>query len=268
MPLSLHTPVAAGPDDGQSPVDRAQVARSAVALLRSVGALRRGGWAAAGLVLGSALSGCGPAAGAVSAGSPAASPVASATTGAPAPGDSVSARLDRARILGDSTARVWLIMVSDFQCPYCKQLHDASFSALQREYVATGKVRMAFVNYPLPMHQNAWPAAEAAMCAGAQGRFWPMHDALFVGQSAWAEQRAPAVALDSLAHTVGVDTAAFHRCIASHSARPLIQADVDRSERAGVSSTPTVIIGSRLLVGVQPTENYRHALDSALAVAK
>ena len=170
--------------------------------------------------------------------------------------------------MGDSTARVWFIMVSDFQCPYCKEFHDASFAALEHDYVASGKVRMAFVNYPLPMHQNAWPAAEVAMCAGAQGRFWPIHDALFVGQHSWAERQPPGPALDSIARTVGVDPAALDKCVSAHLARPLIQADVDRSEKAGVNSTPTVIIGGRLLVGVQPTQNYRRALDSALAAAK
>ena len=57
--------------------------------------------------------------------------------------DTVSARLDQSRIVGDSTAHVWFIMISDFQCPYCKQFHDESFESLRKEYVATGKVRMA-----------------------------------------------------------------------------------------------------------------------------
>lgn len=216
----------------------------------------------------SGLAGCGPAASASTIGSAESRPSVTGTAGPVTPNDTVSARLDRARILGDSTARVWLIMVSDFQCPYCKQFHDASFATLERDYVATGMVRMAFVNYPLPMHQNAWPAAEVAMCSGVQGRFWPMHDALFVAQHAWAERKPAGPALDSIARSVGVDITALDRCVSSHAARALIQADVDRSEKAGVNSTPTVIIGGRLLIGVQPTENYRHALDSALAAAK
>ena len=103
--------------------------------------------------------------------------------------DSISERMDHARILGESSARIWFIMLSDFQCPYCKQFHDQSFAALRQQYVTTGKVRMAYINYPLPSHANAWPAAETAMCAGLQGKFWSMHDALFAGQSAWAERK-------------------------------------------------------------------------------
>src|SRR6185312_9267774 len=82
-----------------------------------------------------------------------------------APGDSLSARMDRARIEGDEHAHLWFVIVSDFQCPYCRQFHDQTFDALRRQYVATGKMRIAYVNFPLPMHANAWPAAEAAMCA-------------------------------------------------------------------------------------------------------
>jgi protein-disulfide isomerase len=197
----------------------------------------------------------------------AASDGATAAAKSPA-GDTSAARLDRSRILGDSTAKVWFIMVSDFQCPYCKQFHEESFAKLRDDYVATGKVRMAYVNFPLPIHQNAWPAAEAAMCAGAQGKFWQMHDALFAGQEAWAEQHPAARAIDSLASGAGVDSVALNRCVAQHAAKRLIDADIDRGEHAGVKSTPTVLIGGTLLLGVHPIADYRRTLDSALAAAK
>ena len=202
-------------------------------------------------------------------GSAAAAPAASvATTPALPRAGYHSAKLDQSRILGDSTAHVWFIMISDFQCPYCKQFHDESFEALRKDYVATGKVRMAYINFPLPIHLNAWPAAEAAMCAGAQGKFWPMHDVLFSSQSAWEERRPAVQAIDSLANSVGVDTAALDRCVTQHVANALIDADMARAEHAGARSTPTVIIGSRILIGVQPTANYRRAIDSALATTK
>jgi protein-disulfide isomerase len=219
--------------------------------------------ATAALLIGTAA--CTPSAGAADRAAAAATTTVSAGAHAP---DTASARLDHSRILGDTAARVWFIMISDFQCPYCKQFHDESFAALRNDYVATGKVRMAYINFPLPIHQNAWPAAEAAMCAGAQGKFWPMHDALFSAQDAWAEQHPAAHVIDSLATTVGVDTVALDRCVAQHVSKALIDADADRAERAGARSTPTVIIGSKVLVGVQPLANYRRALDSALATAK
>jgi protein-disulfide isomerase len=195
----------------------------------------------------------------------AASLVATVTGAGVASGDTLSGKLDRARIRGDSTARVWMIMVSDFQCPYCKQWHDATLATLERDYVATGKVRLAFLNFPLSMHPNAFPAAEVAMCAGLQGKFWPMHDALFATQDRWAPRVPVLPPLDSVAASVGVDTQAVNRCVAAHVPDAMIEADRDRGEHAGVQSTPTVIIGQQVLAGVQPTENYRRALDAALA---
>src|SRR5579871_2754934 len=153
-------------------------------------------------------------------------------TGSSAPSqDSTARRMDRARIFGDSTARVWMIMVSDFQCPYCKQWHDASFAVLKHDYVETGKVRLAFLNFPLSMHPNAFPAAEVAMCAGLQGKFWQMHDALFASQDRWAPKPSPASpALDSVAATIGLDTAAINACVSAHVPDGTIQADYDRGE--------------------------------------
>jgi protein-disulfide isomerase len=178
--------------------------------------------------------------------------------------DPLVRRADRARVRGDSAAKVWMVEVSDFQCPYCKGWHDETYPVVLRDYVATGRVKMAYVNFPLPMHQQAWPAAEAAMCAGAQGKFWEMHDALFAAQAAWSAR--PAV-FDSLAGAVGVDVAAWRQCVGSKAMRRLIQSDYDRSQRAGVNSTPTFIIGDQTIEGAQPADVFRRALDSALARA-
>src|SRR3954452_15584930 len=100
-----------------------------------------------------------------------------------APTDSNITRADLARIQGSPTAPLWVIEVSDFQCPYCKQWHDQTYNTFLNQYVKTGKVRLAYVNFPLQSHAHAWPAAEAAMCAGAQGKFWAMHDPLFTTQA-------------------------------------------------------------------------------------
>ena len=181
------------------------------------------------------------------------------------PVDSFTQRIDASRISGDSTAKVWMIMVSDFQCPYCKQWHDESFAALRREYVENGKVRLAYYNFPLTIHPNAVPAAEAAMCAGAQNKFWPMHDALFASQATWAGLKDPSAVFDSLGTKVGLNTQSFNSCRATHATLPMIKADQDRAERAGVQSTPTIIIGNKLIAGAQPTDNFRRALDAALA---
>src|SRR5712671_1317535 len=122
----------------------------------------------------------------------------------PAAPDSNITIADLSRIQGSATAPVWVIEVSDFQCPFCKQWHDETYATLRDELVRTGKVRLAYVNFPLAQHQYAWPAAESAMCAGAQGKFWEMHDALFNTQSKWEALPAPAGFFDSLARAQGV----------------------------------------------------------------
>lgn len=185
-----------------------------------------------------------------------------------APADSDGARADLARIQGSSTAPVWVIEVSDFQCPFCKQWHDETYSKLRDEFVKTGKIRLAYINFPLNQHANAWPAAETAMCAGAQGKFWEMHDALFVNQKKWEQLASPALFFDSLARASGINVPRWQQCVQSGKMKPWIQADYDRAQAAGASSTPTFIIGDRMLTGAQPIENLRGAIDSALAKAK
>src|SRR5687767_5403414 len=85
--------------------------------------------------------------------------------------DSLAAIADRSRIQGSPTAPVWMIVVSDFQCPFCRTWHDSTYETLRREYVETGKIRMAYVHLPLSMHRHATITAEASMCAGVQGKF-------------------------------------------------------------------------------------------------
>ena len=195
----------------------------------------------------------------------AAGEVAGASGAHPGP-DSTALRAaaDSGRILGAPGAKVWLIMVSDFQCPYCKQWHDQSFDALQKAYVDGGRVRTAFLNFPLDQHAQAMPAAEAAMCASAQRRFWPYHTALYATQQRWEAMSDPAPVFDSLATAAGADLARFRACTASHVMRALVEADRDRMERAGVRSTPSFFVGNQQIAGAQPTPVFRQALDAAL----
>jgi protein-disulfide isomerase len=183
--------------------------------------------------------------------------------------DSVSANADRARIRGSETAQVWLVEISDFQCPFCKQWHDETFSKIDQEYVKTGKVRMAYLNFPLSrIHKNAQAAAEAAMCAGVQGKFWELHSSLFQTQPRWAESKTPIIVFDSLARAAGVELKGWDRCMTSHATAKLIEADRDRSAKAGVESTPTFFVGDRALAGAYPVDTFRVAIDQALAKLK
>ncbi|MFL5489629.1 MAG: DsbA family protein [Gemmatimonadaceae bacterium] len=180
-----------------------------------------------------------------------------------APTDSNITRADLARIQGSESAPVWVIEVSDFQCPYCKQWHDQTYAGLRDQFVKTGKIRLAYVNFPLNSHPFAWPAAESAMCAGAQNKFWPMHDALFVNQARWESSSTPAAVFDSLARAIGVDLPRWRDCVTSGKMKPLIEADRDRAARAGANATPSFMIGDKILTGAQPLDVLQRAIDSA-----
>ena len=189
---------------------------------------------------------------------------ASATAG---PDSVLLKRADHARIEGSASAPVWVIEVSDFQCPYCRQFHDDSYGELKRAYVDSGKVRLAYVNFPLSMHKNAFAASESAMCAAAQSKFWEMHDALFTTQKAWEGLSSPQKMFDSLAVAQGVELTAFQKCVSGHLTKPMIEADIDRASKQGVESTPTFLIGGMMVTGAQPLANFRRAIDSALVLA-
>jgi protein-disulfide isomerase len=197
-------------------------------------------------------------------GAPAAATSASSATST-AQQDPLVTAADRGRIEGDANAKTWLIVASDFQCPFCKQWHDESYKTVYDEYVRSGKIKVAYVNFPLQQHMHAMPTAEAAMCAAAQGKFWPYHEALFATQKQWESLPTAALVLDSIAGAVGLDKTAWKQCVDSGKLKPLIQADRDRSAAAGVQSTPSFIIGDRVMLGVQPIERLRAALDSEIA---
>ena len=195
--------------------------------------------------------------------SPAPNPAAAAAS---AP-DSLLARADRARVQGAPSAPVWMVVVSDFECPYCARWHAQSYDSLRREYVDAGKIRIAYLHYPLPNHRHAMLAAEAATCAGLQGKFWEMHDAIFQSQERWRAVADARPIFETLAAAQGLDMEAQRRCVTTHETRPLIEADMARVQRAGVSGTPTFFIGRRTIGGLGPTGAYRAAIDSALAEA-
>lgn len=189
---------------------------------------------------------------------------------APAPSapDARVTRADLARIAGAPDAKLWILVVSDFQCPYCKDFHDKTFPAVQKEFVASGVARMAYINYPLNIHPNAVPAAEAAMCAGAQDRFWPFHDRLFGTQATWAAQPNPRPFYDGLAAELKLDVGAWKACMDAHVMRGMIDADYQRGSQAGVRSTPTFIIGRTVIPGNAPIESIRQAVKENLGGAR
>lgn len=182
--------------------------------------------------------------------------------------EALLARADLGRIKGAESAPIWLVVISDFECPFCKRWHDETAPRLEREYVQGGRLRIAYLNFPIQSHRNAQPAHEFAMCAAEQGQFWPAADALFATQALW-KRRSDAVAyFDSLATTLPLDLPRLRGCIREGALRPLIETDYRRSVRIGIGSTPSFLIGNQAIIGAQPYEAFARAIDAALAAAK
>ena len=172
--------------------------------------------------------------------------------------------LTAARTRGSPTAPVTIYEMSDFQCPWCARFFRETQPLLEREYIATGKVRLVFVNYPLPMHANAGPAAELAMCAARQGKFWPVHDLLFRHQAHWQDLREPGSFFLGLGDSAGVDRDLLTQCLRTRATREVVRSDAEGSARSGARSTPTFYIEGGLISGAQPIEVFRGILDSII----
>ncbi len=189
-----------------------------------------------------------------------------------APGDTLTdsalvSRADLGRMLGPDSA-MWLVVISDFQCPYCKQWHDSSMAGVTRDFVDKGLVRLAFLNLPLPQHPHARAQAEAALCAGVQGKYWPYAEALFHDQARLAQQSDIKDYLDSLARASSVEMTEFARCRGTKAIRTLVDSDIQQANRAGVRSTPSFLIGQFLVEGAVPYGDFRKAIDTALFTAR
>lgn len=180
--------------------------------------------------------------------------------------DTLGTRVDSSRILGSPTAKVWLIMVSEFQCAACRTVATEILPAIKREYVDPGKVRVAFMHWPDEKHFNSRFASHAALCAGASGHFWEMHDSLFATLPTWERLPDPQPFMDSLAVSVGAESKAESVCTARQRMSNLIEEDRVRSQQSGATVRPTLFVGQEKLDGENLTLwSVRRALDAAIA---
>jgi protein-disulfide isomerase len=126
-----------------------------------------------------------------------------------------------------------------------------------------GRVRLVFKDFPLPSHDLAMGAHEAARCAGAQQRYWPYHDRLFEEQPRFQRDQLVRYAID-----LGLDRERFTRCLDSHAEEPAVRASREEGRALGVRSTPTFMVNGSPLVGAQPVDAFRQAIDDALRKAR
>ena len=140
--------------------------------------------------------------------------------------------------LGHPTAPLTMVEFTDYQCPYCRKFQAEVWPRLKHDYIDTGKLRYIARDLPLGFHAAAAPAAEAAHCAGEQGKFWEMHAALLGGA---ADLTSGGIA--RRAHAVGLDMTRFDECVARSGYAALIAAHVREADAAGIDGTPGFIVG-------------------------
>lgn len=188
---------------------------------------------------------------------------AAAAPGAAAIADSIVVRA--ANVLGKAEAPVTLVEYSDFQCPYCLRHFSETQARLVTEYVNTGKVKILFKNFPIPeLHPQAFQASVAAECAAEQGKFWAYHDILFQRFGARTIDYTPA-GLGGYATGIQLDREKFDACLRDEKISARINTDRQEGNRLGVRGTPTFFVNGQQLVGAQPYEAFKAAIDAALA---
>lgn len=165
-------------------------------------------------------------------------------------------------VLGAQTAPVTVVEFADYECPACGVFATTTAAQFKSEFVDSGKVRLAFRDFPLSQHQNAPLAAIAASCANVEKRWEAMHDMLFRSQAQWSESSSEIfkAQLIGYARQIGLDGNAFHTCLNSNQFSAAIQADMDAGAAAGLEATPTFIINGYRLSGALPIEGLRAVL--------
>jgi protein-disulfide isomerase len=179
--------------------------------------------------------------------------------------------------LGNKNARVVLLDFSDYQCPFCGRFVRETMPQLEQEYIKTGKVKYVFRDLPIEtIHPFALKAAEAVHCAGEQSTYWEMHNRLYQNQNA-----LDAGSMHAHAQALGINLPAFTACLNSGKYATGIRRDMADASAAGISGTPTFVIGLvntrnpndqnikvlQQIIGAQPFEAFKAALEKALAAA-
>lgn len=141
--------------------------------------------------------------------------------------------------MGSAQAKIGIVEFSDYQCPYCRGFHDQVFPRLKKEYVDTGIAQFIHKDLPLKsIHPQALPAALAAGCAGAQQRFWQMHEALYANNG----RLSPALYLQ-LGHELDLDNTKFTTCLADAASEQAVMRDVAEAQRLNITGTPSFVLG-------------------------
>jgi protein-disulfide isomerase len=170
-------------------------------------------------------------------------------------------------MLGAADAPVTVVEFTDYQCPFCKRFIQSTFPLLKRDFIDTGKVRWIVRDLPLGFHPNANKAAQAAHCAGEQGKFWEMRDTLFRNNTNLGIEQLPVYARE-----IGLDGDAFDACLSSDRHQAQMTQDSQEASRIRVTGTPSFVIGKtagdtvsgQLIIGAQAQAVFTAAIQRVL----
>jgi protein-disulfide isomerase len=157
---------------------------------------------------------------------------------------------------GPKDAKVTIVAFSDFECPFCARVNPTLDQILD----TYGKdVRIVFRHLPLSFHRNAGPAAEAAMAAHEQGKFWEMHDKLFANQRQLTREN-----YEKWAQEIGLDMKKFRAALDTGKFKAYVDNDAQDANKVGARGTPAFFINGRLVSGAQPFESFKSVIDEEL----
>lgn len=172
-------------------------------------------------------------------------------------------------VMGSPTAPLEVIEFGDFECPACNQFAELTEPDVRAQFVTTGKIRFRFIDFPiLNAHRNTLNASVAAACADEQGQFWALHDILYAKQDEWNGEATsnPDKVIKGFAHTIpGLDASKFDQCLDSRRTLPKVQSHLKIAMDRMIPSTPTFIIGSQQLSTLSGIDQFKEAVDKALA---
>lgn len=163
---------------------------------------------------------------------------------------------------GNAEAEVTLVEYSDFQCPACKAAYPA-IKALSEQY--GDRVAIGYRHFPLrAIHPNAQLAAQAAVAASNQGKFWEMHDELFNTQSSWANVKNPTNLFENMAEKIGLDSEQFKKDLTAKATEEKVNVDYASGSASGVGGTPTFFLNGKLITNLQSYDQLQLLIDAEL----
>lgn len=168
---------------------------------------------------------------------------------------------------GSDSAKLEVIEFADFECPVCAQFASVTEPDVRTHLIDSGVVRLRYIDFPLSQHRNTWNAHRAAWCAGDQGKFWEMHDALYNRQDQWHSEATdkPDNVITGFAQGLGLNMDQFGQCLKDRKYQAQLQANEQEAERRKVDATPTFVFGTKVVSGDLTYDQFKTEVEGALA---